>query len=84
MRQVAAWALARTADLDVVPDLITALLDPEEDVVSAARTGLQLLSRKIDGLGPPSSVDARPAERGRQGVARLVRRDPPAGCGRGR
>lgn len=54
MRQVAAWALARTADLDVVPDLITALLDPEENVVDAARTGLQLLSRKIDGLGPPS------------------------------
>ncbi len=54
MRQVAAWALARTADLDVVPDLITALLDPEENVVGAARTGLQLLSRKIDGLGPPS------------------------------
>jgi hypothetical protein len=54
MRQVAAWALARTADLDVVPNLITALLDPEEAVVGAARTGLQLLSRKIDGLGPPS------------------------------
>ncbi|MGC8638316.1 MAG: HEAT repeat domain-containing protein [Isosphaeraceae bacterium] len=54
MRQVAAWALARTGDLDVVPDLIAALLDPEENVVDAARTGLQLLSRKIDGLGPPS------------------------------
>lgn len=54
MRQVAAWALAHTADLDVVPNLIAALVDPEENVVTAARTGLQLLSRKIDGLGPPS------------------------------
>jgi HEAT repeats len=54
MRQVAAWALARTEDLDVVPNLITALLDPDEKVVDAARTGLQLLSRKIDGLGPPT------------------------------
>jgi hypothetical protein len=54
MRQVAAWALARTADLDVVPDLIGALVDPEENVVTASRLGLQLLSRKIDGLGPPS------------------------------
>jgi hypothetical protein len=58
MRQVAAWALARTADLDVVPDLITALLDTEENVVGAARNGLQLLSRKIDGLGPPSPSTA--------------------------
>jgi hypothetical protein len=54
MRQVAAWALARTADLDVVPDLIAAIQDPEENVVTAARLGLQLLSRKIEGLGPPS------------------------------
>jgi hypothetical protein len=54
MRQVAAWALSRTADLDVVPDLIGALVDPEENVVVAASQGLQLLSRKIEGLGPPS------------------------------
>jgi HEAT repeat protein len=51
---VAAWALSRTGDLDVVPALIDALTDPEENVVVAARLGLQLLSRKIDGLGPPS------------------------------
>ncbi len=61
VRQVAAWALSRTGDLDVVPDLIGALVDPEENVVVAARLGLQLLSRKIDGLGPPSP--SSPAER---------------------
>ena len=61
LREVAAWALGRTGDLDVVPDLIGALTDREESVVVAARTGLQLLSRKIDGYGPtnPSSADER-------------------------
>ena len=54
LRQVAAWALSRTGDLDVVPALADALTDPEENVVVSARLGLQLLSRKIDGLGPPS------------------------------
>jgi hypothetical protein len=54
MRQVAAWALSRLGDLDVIPDLCDALVDPEETVVISARLGLQLLSRKIDGLGPPS------------------------------
>jgi hypothetical protein len=52
LREVAAWALARTGDLDIVPNLIGALTDREERVVVAARTGLQLLSRKIDGYGP--------------------------------
>ncbi len=61
MRQVAAWALSRTADLDVVPDLIGALVDPEENVVAAATQGLQLLSRKLEGLGPPSP--STPAQR---------------------
>ncbi|WP_165219304.1 HEAT repeat domain-containing protein [Aquisphaera insulae] len=54
LRQVAAWALSRTGDLDVAPDLIEAVRDPDESVVVAARLGLQILSRKIDGLGPPS------------------------------
>lgn len=54
LREVAAWALSRTDDLEVVPALIDALTDPDESVVDAARVGLQLLSRKIDGLGPPS------------------------------
>ena len=54
LRRVAAWALARTGDLDAVPALIDALTDPDESVVVVAREGLQLLSRKIAGLGPPS------------------------------
>jgi hypothetical protein len=54
LRQVAAWALSRLGDLDVIPDLCDALVDPEETVVISAKLGLQLLSRKIDGLGPPS------------------------------
>ena len=58
MRQVAAWALSRTGELNVVPDLIGALVDPEENVVIAAAQGLQLLSRKIEGLGPPSPSTA--------------------------
>jgi hypothetical protein len=55
LRRVATWALARTADLDVVPSLITALTDPDEAVVRTARDGLQLLSRKINDLGPPAN-----------------------------
>jgi hypothetical protein len=54
VRSVAAWALSRTGDLDVVLTLIDALVDPDEGVVISAKLGLQLLSRKIDGLGPPS------------------------------
>jgi hypothetical protein len=56
VRQVAAWALARTGDLDVAPDLIGALMDSDSQVVSTSRQGLQLLSRKIDGLGPPDAA----------------------------
>ena len=56
VRQVAAWALARTGDLDVVPALLDAMAEPnqDEDVITAIRLGLQILSRKIKGLGPPS------------------------------
>jgi hypothetical protein len=56
VRRVAAWALARTGDLDVVPRLIDAMVVPneEEEVVAAIRMGLELLSRKIKGPGPPS------------------------------
>ena len=56
IRRVAAWALAQTGDLDVVPLLIDAMVVPneEEDVVTAIRMGLELLSRKIKGPGPPS------------------------------
>jgi hypothetical protein len=61
LRQVGAWALARTADLDVVPDLISVLVDPDPGVVETSRLGLQLLSRKVDGLGPPP--DASPEQK---------------------
>jgi len=63
LRRVAAWALARTGDLDAVPPLIDALADPEEPVVTVAREGLQLISRQIVGHGPPSpSTPAQRAE----------------------
>jgi hypothetical protein len=56
VRRVAAWGLAHTGDIKVAPRLIDALVVPnqDEEVVAAARLGLQLLSRKVDGLGPPS------------------------------
>ena len=67
VRQVAVWGLARIGDLDVVPMLIDALIDADDEVVRAARLGLQLLSRKIDGLGPdiPSTPEERRAAAGR-------------------
>ncbi len=60
VRGVAAWALAHTGDLDVIPRLIDVFVTPNEDeeVVGAARLGLLLLSRKIDGFGPPSPSTA--------------------------
>jgi hypothetical protein len=57
-RLTAAWALARTGDLDVVPDLIAALEDPSEEVVGTARYGLGLISRRLEGFGPPPGADA--------------------------
>ena len=54
IRKVSAWALSRTTDLDVVPNLIEGLKDPDESVVTASREGLQLLSRKVTSLGPPT------------------------------
>ena len=63
IRRVAAWALARTADLAMVPVLAEALRDPDDLVVREARRGLQLLSRKIEGFGPPDrSTPARREE----------------------
>jgi hypothetical protein len=71
VRAVAAWGLAHIGDLDVAPLLIDVLVVPnqDEDVVAAARRGLQYLSRKIDGVGPPSPSTA--AER--QAAARTWR-----------
>lgn len=51
-RQTAAWALSRTGELDVAPDLIEALEDPSDDVVATARYGLRLLRRDLDEYGP--------------------------------
>ncbi len=53
VRKVAAWALARTGDLAMAGPLIEALGDPDDGVVAEAGAGLQLLSRKIEGYGPP-------------------------------
>jgi hypothetical protein len=61
LRELGAWALARTGDLDVVPDLIAALVDDDTAVVDTARVGLQLLSRRLEGLGPPAT--STPAQR---------------------
>lgn len=52
VREVAAWGLGHSVDLDVVPDLIKALEDADDRAVAAARQGLLLISRKIDGSGP--------------------------------
>ncbi len=52
IRRIAVWGLGRTADLDVAPILIKTLMDPDDDMVSEARIGLQVLSRKLDGFGP--------------------------------
>ncbi len=81
LRRVAAWALAHTGDLDVVPRLIEVIARPneDEDVIGAARLGLQLLSRKIDGLGPPSPSTPEERLRGRGALARLVPRNSSAG-----
>ena len=46
--------LAHTGDMDVVPTLIDVLMDQDDDVVNSARLGLQILSRNIVGLGPPT------------------------------
>ncbi|WZO99601.1 HEAT repeat domain-containing protein [Isosphaeraceae bacterium EP7] len=53
VRRVAAWGLARMGEIDLAPSLISALNDPDDAVVGEARAGLQLLSRKPEGLGPP-------------------------------
>jgi hypothetical protein len=56
VRRVAVWALAHTGDLDVVPALLDTMVvaNEDDDVVTAIRLGLQLLSRKIGGVGPPT------------------------------
>ena len=58
IRRVASWALARTGDLAMVPVLAEALKDGDPMVVRETRSGLRLLSRKIDGFGPPDNASA--------------------------
>jgi hypothetical protein len=57
-RLTAAWALARTGDLDVVPDLIGAIEDRNDEVAATADYGLRLLSRRLEGDGLPAGADA--------------------------
>ena len=80
VQKVGAWALAHTGDLAVVPLLIDVLAAPnqDEEVVAAARLGLQLLSRKIDGLGPPSPSTSDERQAAGTTVARMVRGHPAA------
>ena len=85
VRRVAAWALAHTGDMDVVPALIDALRDPDEDVVGdSARLGLQILSRKIEGLGPPTPSTPEQRTEAAPRWRDWYNADPPARPGRGR
>lgn len=59
IRAIAVWALGRLGELDVAPLLIRAIRrDADDAVVQEARLALQVLSRKIDGLGPPPGATA--------------------------
>lgn len=53
VRMAALQALCNTRELDNVPTLIYALGDPDPRIVRQARDALRLLSRKIEGYGPP-------------------------------
>jgi len=53
VRLLAVRALARTGNLDYVPSLIYALTDPDRQIVLEARDGLQFMSRRFVGFGPP-------------------------------
>ena len=53
IRRAALWALARTKDYRVVPVLIAALSDPDNQVYLAARNCLRFISRRVDGVGLP-------------------------------
>ena len=75
-RQTAAWALARTGELDVAPDLIDALEDPSDDVVATARYGLRLLRRDLDGYGPPRGASPEQKRAAARRWRRLVRGGP--------
>jgi hypothetical protein len=54
-RLLAVEAIGRLRDLDYVPSLLYALTDPDKRVVRAARDGLEFVSRRFDGFGPPDN-----------------------------
>lgn len=56
-RLLAVRALGRSGNLDFVQDLIYALSDPDRRIVLEARNGLQFISRRFEGFGPPNSFD---------------------------
>jgi hypothetical protein len=58
IRRVACWALGRMGDLELAPELIRGLLDPDEAVSAEARVSLEVLSRKLKGYGPPRGASA--------------------------
>jgi HEAT repeat protein len=53
VRLLAVRALGRSGNLDYVPALIYALTDPDRRIVLEARDGLQFMSRRFEGFGPP-------------------------------
>jgi hypothetical protein len=55
-RIAAIRALARTGDLDHVPTLVYALQDQDLSVMREARAGLERLSRRFTGFGPPDQA----------------------------
>ena len=57
VRLLAVRALGRTGNLDYVPSLIYALTDPDRRIVLEARDGLQFVSRRFDGFGPPNDFN---------------------------
>ena len=79
VRRVAAWALAHTGDMDIVPALIDALDRPRRGRgrrLAAGPPGHQPQDR---GPGAAQSVHARTAQASRRPLARLVQRHQAAG-----
>jgi hypothetical protein len=54
-RLLAVEAISKLRDLDHVPSLLYALTDPDKRVVRAARDGLEFVSRRFEGFGPPDN-----------------------------
>jgi hypothetical protein len=54
-RMVAVTTLSKVRNLDLVPQLLYALTDPDPAIVLQADKGLRFISRKVDGVGLPDS-----------------------------